>query len=221
MTPLRAAVAITWATKYAFDPIALSEIFFSGSVADADVMPIIAFATSASSAACTQDAVSYSGRGVVRNYGDSNKTSPDPMPSLYDRTCYFDSTSKWNFKSWVPQAVVINLGTNDFSTHPYPDSSIFEAAYGKLIDRVRTLYPNVTVFCVIGPMVEEPCEGYIRDVVQRQQKLEGRDRDVFFVDIPREIMADFDWGCEMHPNIYGSMKMAGLIVPEIKLRMNW
>lgn len=165
--------------------------------------------------------VSYSGRGVVRNYGDSNKTSPDPMPSLYDRTCYFDSTSKWNFKSWVPQAVVINLGTNDFSTHPYPDSSIFEAAYGKLIDRVRTLYPNVTVFCVIGPMVEEPCEGYIRDVVQRQQKLEGRDRDVFFVDIPREIMADCDWGCEMHPNIYGSMKMAGLIVPEIKLRMNW
>ncbi len=165
--------------------------------------------------------VSYSGKGVVRNYGDRNKTSPDPMPSLYDRTCYFDSTLKWNFESWVPQAVVINLGTNDFSTHPYPDSSVFENAYAKLIDRVRALYPDVAIFCVIGPMVEQPCEGYIRDVVQRKQKLEGRYRDVFFIDVPRDIMNDNDWGCEMHPNLYGSMKMAGIIVPEMRLRMNW
>jgi Carbohydrate esterase 2 N-terminal/GDSL-like Lipase/Acylhydrolase family len=165
--------------------------------------------------------ISYSGRGVVRNYGDKNKVSVDPMPALYDRTCWFDSTLKWSFSSWVPQAVVINLGTNDYSTQPYPDSAVFEEGYNRLIDRVRSLYPNVTIFCVTGPMIGQPCEGYVSDVVREQQKREGRQKDVFFVDIPRSIMNDLDWGCDMHPNVYGSMKMADVVAPMIKLWMNW
>ena len=165
--------------------------------------------------------ISYSGRGVVRNYGDSNRTSINPMPALYDRTCCFDSSLKWNFSSWVPQVVVINLGTNDYSTHPYPDSSVFEAGYGKLIDQVRSLYPGVTIFCVSGPMIGDPCTGYVREVVERQRKMEGRDKDVYFIEIPRDIMNDHDWGCEMHPNVYGAMKMADVVVPMITLWMNW
>lgn len=165
--------------------------------------------------------ISYSGKGVVRNYGDKNKTSVNPMPSLYDRTCWHDSTLKWNFGKWVPQVVVINLGTNDFSTKPFPDKTIFEAAYTRLIDRVRSLYPSVTVFCISGPMIGEPCTGYIRAVVKAEQQREGRDKDVFFIGIPRKIMNDTDWGCDMHPNIFGSQKMTGVIVPMIKLRMHW
>lgn len=165
--------------------------------------------------------ISYSGRGVVRNYGDSNRVSRDPMPALYDRTCFFDSTLKWNFDRWVPQAVVINLGTNDFSTQPYPDSTVFKEAYSLLIDRVRLLYPGVTIFCVCGPMIGEPCSDYIRDVVLQQQKKRGRDKDVFFIEIKHDMLADGDWGCDLHPNILGMSKMADIIVPVIKLRVNW
>ncbi len=167
------------------------------------------------------DLISYSGKGVVRNYGDRNKTSADPMPTYYDRTCCFDSTLKWNFKLWVPQAVVINLGTNDFSTKPYPDSSVFEAGYNRVIDRVRSLYPGVDIFCIIGPMVEEPCSRYIAEVVKEQQQREGKLKDVYFIDIPLNVMNDHDWGCGDHPNVYGSMKMADIIVPVMKLWMNW
>jgi hypothetical protein len=166
--------------------------------------------------------ISYSGRGVVRNYGDKNKTSINPMPALYDRTCYFDSTmKKWDFKKWVPQAVVINLGTNDFSTQPCPDSAVFVDAYLALIDTVRSLYPGVTVFCVSGPMIGEPCTHYVREVVMEQQRREGRDKDVFFVEIPRSMMTDSDWGCDVHPNVYGADKMADVVVRMIRLRMNW
>ncbi len=165
--------------------------------------------------------ISYSGRGVVRNYGDSNRTSVNPMPVLYGRTCCFDSTMKWNFNSWVPQVVVINLGTNDYSTHPYPDSSVFEAGYARLISQVRSLYPGVTIFCVSGPMIGEPCTGYVREIVDRQRKMEGRDKDVYFIEIPRSIMNEHDWGCEMHPNVYGAMKMADVVAPMIRLWMNW
>ncbi len=165
--------------------------------------------------------ISYSGRGVVRNYGDKNKTSLHPMPSLYDRTLYSDTTLKWNFKEWIPQAVIINLGTNDFSTHPYPDKDVFQAAYNKLINRVRSIYPHVTIFCVIGPMIGEPCTSDIKEVVKEQQLKEGRDKDVFFINIPRSDMNNNDWGCDMHPNIYGSDIMADVIVRIMRLRMNW
>ena len=165
--------------------------------------------------------VSYSGRGVVRNYGDKNKTSINPMPSLYDRTCFFDSTKHWKFNEWIPQVVVINLGTNDFSTKPFPDKRVFQSAYNKLINRVCTLYPMVTIFCICGPMIEEPCLSEIKEVVEQQQMVEGRDKDVFFIEIKRSIMNDSDWGCDWHPNIKGSVKSANIIVPYIKLVMNW
>jgi len=165
--------------------------------------------------------ISYSGRGVVRNYGDKNKTSIDPMPSLYDCTCFFDSTKKWNFDEWIPQAVIINLGTNDFSTQPFPDKNIFQKAYNRLINRVRSLYPHVTIFCLCGPMIGEPCLSYIKEVVIQQQTSEKRDKDIFFIEINRSIMDDSDWGCDWHPNIKGSSKIANVITPVIKLRMNW
>lgn len=165
--------------------------------------------------------ISYSGRGVVRNYGDSNRTSPDPMPALYDRTCFFDSTLKWNFSRWIPQAVVINLGTNDFSTKPYPDSIVFQSAYTRLIERVRSLYPGVTIFCLSGPMIGEPCTGYVKEVVKAQKKKMGRYQDVFFVEINRSVMTDADWGCDQHPNVLGMEKMAEIIIPAVRLRMNW
>jgi lysophospholipase L1-like esterase len=164
--------------------------------------------------------IAYSGRGVVRNYGDSNKTSVDPMPALYDRICFNDSSSKWNFSKWIPQAVVINLGTNDFSTMPYPDKNVFQTAYQNLIDRIRNLYHGVNIFCLCGPMIEEPCLSYIKEVVKLDQD-KKRDKDVFFIEIPRSIMTDNDWGCDMHPNMRGMIKIANIIADEIKARMYW
>ncbi|MGD0591475.1 MAG: SGNH/GDSL hydrolase family protein [Bacteroidota bacterium] len=165
--------------------------------------------------------ISYSGRGVVRNYGDSNKTSIDPMPALYDRTCFFDSTKKWNFKAWIPQAVVVNLGTNDFSTLPHPDKVTFQDAYTQLLERIRYLYSGVTIFCVCGPMIEEPCVTYVKEIVEQQKKVRGRYNDVFFIEIRRSVLTNSDWGCEIHPNIYGASKMADIITAAMKLRMNW
>ena len=164
--------------------------------------------------------VAYSGRGVVRNYGDVNKTSKDPMPALYDRICFNDSNSKWNFSKWIPQAVVINLGTNDFSTKPFPDKDVFQNAYFQLINRVRGLYPGVMIFCICGPMIGEPCMSYVKEVVTNEQK-NKRVKDVFFIPIDRSVMEQGDWGCDWHPSITGMMKMTDAIIPVIRTRMNW
>jgi lysophospholipase L1-like esterase len=163
--------------------------------------------------------VAYSGRGVVRNYGDKNKTSPDPMPSLFDRTCCFDSTGKWDFTRWTPQAVIVNLGTNDFSTQPYPDKNVFQEACARLIRQMFNLYPGVKVFCVCGPMIGEPCLSYIRETVTQLRNDGGR--EVFFIEIKSGLMTAADWGCDWHPNVNGQRKIAGVIEPVIRSAMGW
>jgi hypothetical protein len=50
------------------------------------------------------------GPGVYSNYdGTVNGT----MLQLYNLTIA-SQPGQWNFSSWIPQVVVINLGTNDF-----------------------------------------------------------------------------------------------------------
>lgn len=163
--------------------------------------------------------ISYSGKGVVRNYGDANKTSADPMPLFYDRTCYYDSTTTWDFSSWIPQAVIINLGTNDFSTQPYPDKSVFQDAYTQLINKVQSQYPGVSVFCLCGPMIGEPCSDYINEVVNSFQNTSNN--KVYFINIENNKLSLSDWGSDWHPNITGQQKMADVILPVIKEKMNW
>jgi lysophospholipase L1-like esterase len=164
--------------------------------------------------------IAYSGKGVVRNYGDKDSVSKETMPDLYDRICYGDSVDKWNFNSWKPQVVVINLGTNDYSTKPFPDKLVFKSGYKKLINRVRALYPGVLIFCICGPMIEEPCFSYINEVVTEEGTNKNQP-DIFFVGIHRKIMSDSDWGCDSHPNMQGMRKMADLLIAEIRRRMNW
>jgi lysophospholipase L1-like esterase len=164
--------------------------------------------------------IAYSGKGVVRNYGDPNKTSPDPMPSLYDRTCCFDSTLVWNFTSWIPQVVVINLGTNDFSTQPYPDKSVFQKAYTQLIDFVQSQYSEVTIFCVCGPMIGEPCASYIEEVVNQCQQ-DNANNEIYYIAISTSLLTYADRGSDWHPNISGQQKIADVILPIIQDTMHW
>lgn len=53
----------------------------------------------------------WSGKGVVKNAISLFETSEDPMPLYWPRTIATDPASHWNFTLWVPDLVVILLGT--------------------------------------------------------------------------------------------------------------
>lgn len=99
--------------------------------------------------------IAHSGQGVVRNYGYKEKASPKAMPDRFDQVFDEKELPLWDFKQWTPDVVVINLGTNDFSTKPYPDKSDFKAGYQKLIHEVKRQYGDLPVFCIVGPMIDE------------------------------------------------------------------
>lgn len=164
--------------------------------------------------------VAYSGKGVVRNYGDANKTSAEPMPSVYDRTCYNNAARVWDFTKWIPQVVIINLGTNDFSTQPQPDKAVFQNAYTQLINRVQSNYAGVTIFCVCGPMIGSPCSTYIQEVVTQCQT-NNANKEVYYIGMSTSLLSGTDRGSDWHPNISGQQKIADKILPVIKDRMGW
>ena len=87
-------------------------------------------------------AIAWSGIGMYRNYGVSG-ASADAMPAVYARTLASQSASVWDFATWQPHAVVINLGTNDASTSGDPGTP-YETAYLGFVRRCGRSTPPRT-----------------------------------------------------------------------------
>lgn len=163
----------------------------------------------------------HSGMGVVRNYGYKEKVSPNAMPDRFNRVFDEKEQPVWDFKQWKPDMVVINLGTNDFSTQPFPDKEVFIAGYEKLINEVHKQYGDLPVFCIVGPMTDEPCYSYVKEMVENFRSA-NKNKNVYFVGIPTYLMdPDKDLGSDTHPNYKGARKMAAHVLPVISTIVKW
>ncbi|PQJ09438.1 electron transporter RnfD [Flavipsychrobacter stenotrophus] len=121
--------------------------------------------------------ISKSGVGLMLSW------FPVIMPELYDRLDPLDSIHKWNFHSYVPDLVVIDLFQNDswlitkvnhpqfknrFGTTP-PDSTYIVNAYKQFVTTIRNTYPDASIVCTLGSMDAtkdgSPWPGYVRAAV--------------------------------------------------------
>jgi len=163
--------------------------------------------------------VAISGSGIVKNYGDSLRTSEFPLPHYYNRTCLND-TLLWDFKQWQPDAVVVRLGRNDYSQKPHPKREMFRTAYLKLISDIRRHYPNAHIFALCSPLRKDPHCDYINSVVN-EIRFKNGDKKIHFVKIDVKFNLQRDFGCEKHPNRFGHQKIADFLEPIIREEMKW
>lgn len=96
--------------------------------------------------------VCWSGKGVVQNYG-GDKVDPT-LPKLHARILGTDARNLWDFSRWTPQVVVVDLGTNDYST-TQPDSALFLSTYLEFVDTLHAHYPQAHIVLVDGPMMSD------------------------------------------------------------------
>jgi lysophospholipase L1-like esterase len=140
----------------------------------------------------------YSGLGMVRNY---NGGSPDvTYRTFYDRALLNASGDVWqNPGTWRPQLVVVNLGTNDFSTavnpgEPWtPDSlaGAYRSAYGDFLQKLRTRYGAATTIVAVGT---GQFAGQVQQVVRTRNDAGDSGVRYWFLD-----SSDLDFlGCHWH-----------------------
>ena len=165
--------------------------------------------------------LAVSGVGIVRNYNATEKMSPGTMLTYYDGTTTDKDRVDWDFTRWVPDAVVINLGTNDFSTVPHPAGELFMQGYTELIIKIRNRYPEAHIFAIAGPIMVDPADATIRSVVSQMRDVLGDER-VHFVQIENNLeLSAVDYGCDWHPNASGHSKIARQLIPTMAGTMGW
>lgn len=161
--------------------------------------------------------ISHSGRGLVRNYGDAQQLS-DPTTTMSARAFRLydeDPDSAWDFAKspYRPDAIVITLGTNDFSTSPHPTEEQYIAGYRALIAKLREAWgKELPVLCVVHSPYAVKC---VEKMVE---------------ELPKTAMADISWGvynrttdlgASEHPNRYGQEKMAKVVIEKFAELTSW
>lgn len=160
--------------------------------------------------------IAISGFGAVRNYGDANPTSATPMPLYYGRTLMEHGDLNWNFQAWVPNAVVIKLGTNDHSTEPQPSADVFIRGIHGLITQVNNAYGYLPIFLMADSSLPQ-LVSRMQNATQQQRNM-GNDQ-VHFVQVTHPPQSQL--GCDWHPLVSGQQAMANELVPAIKSILSW
>ncbi len=143
--------------------------------------------------------VCYSGKGVYQNYGQSRNQL---MPELWRR--YSPIIEKaWEFV-WIPDLVVINLGTNDFA-QGVPPKTDFVLAYQDFIKDIIQEYPQAKIVCLTGSMMTgrnlEILKSYLTEIVGAFPE-----EKMYRFDLSPQ--GDLGMGCDWHPNLAQHKKNA-------------
>lgn len=161
-----------------------------------------------------------SGIGVIRNYNDPDLISGAPMTARYERAIADDPATRWNFRAWKPDVIIINLGTNDFSTTPQPTQAIFVQAYIDLLNTIRRHYPLTPIIAMSPPIIQEPAATYIQTAVNHMNTAQ-RDTNVHYFAFTPTLVVPQDYGCDYHPNVAGQQKIADQLQPVVQEVMGW
>lgn len=165
-------------------------------------------------------AIAWSGIGMYRNYNQAGP-STDAMPAVYGKTLAYESTPTWNFASWHPHAIVVNLGTNDASTKGDPGTP-YETAYLGFVRTLRQKHPDAFFVLSIGPMLDgdqlTAIRTHIKNVIKTRND-EG-DTKLSYLEFPVQVQSD-GLGCDYHPSPTTNSKMATQLVAELKTRLSW
>jgi hypothetical protein len=155
-----------------------------------------------------------SGWGI---YSDNGGNTNNVMPNLFARTLGEQPMPVWTFAA-TPQAVVINLGTND-STANNLSADKFKPAYAAFIGTIREKYPEALILCALGSMLSgtarDNAEQYIGELVT-----ELGDAKVKCLDLGTQDALQ-GTGCAWHPNVAEDARMGGLLAAELQASLGW
>ncbi len=100
--------------------------------------------------------VCFGGRGLVRDW--QGKHDVLNAPQFFDLALPEDKDApRWDQKKYVPDVVVVSLGTNDFNLAigDFPDKKEWIAAYVRFVKAIRANFPAAYIFLTEGAIVDD------------------------------------------------------------------
>ncbi len=178
--------------------------------------------------------VSWSGNGITSKYVEETATEPltegGLMPKVYQYTDISGSErlygadeskwEKWDFSRFVPDIILVNLGTNDCSwcKDIQERKDTYRDEYVKFLKYIRTNNPNAEILCMLGTMdqrVLKELEEAVQIFAEEQQ-----DSKVHFLALQPQNPED-GYGADWHPCALTHRMTAEVVVEEVRKIMNW
>lgn len=174
-------------------------------------------------------AIAYPGKGLYQN-ADCPSDSKT-MPDIYPRILPNQDANTWDFSSWIPQVVVVNLGTNDYATNEDPNcltpsNANMTTTWVTFLNTIRTDYPSALIFAMIGPSVHDyTSTSTTNNRINAQQALQDAitqlgDVHLFYFDCPEDDGSN-GYACDIEPSAETHQTIATQLVDAIKTEMGW
>ncbi len=172
-----------------------------------------------------------SGYGIISGYtGDPEvRTEDELIPPYYETQCFsrddFGEAGKpdklpWDFSEYQPEAVVINLGTNDFSFCQDTEwkREEYRQKYTEFLKVVRKNNPKAYLFCVLGLMGDGLYDKLCRAVADYKEQT--GDIRIATVHIPEQNPED-GYAVDWHPVPKSHTMAAEVVAKAIRETLGW
>ena len=167
--------------------------------------------------------VCYGGRGLVRDW--QGKSDVENAPKFFELAIAEQSPRvPWDHARFSPNAVVVSLGTNDFSLGigPLPDEQGFLTAYVAFLKEIRAQYPQAFIVLTEGAIVNDqadparPQKTVLRSYIRKTIELLGDERVMAWNAEHRPGDA-----CDAHPTRAQHALMAQELVRLLSAKLGW
>jgi lysophospholipase L1-like esterase len=152
-------------------------------------------------------------------YSDGAGDLNNVMPRLFPNTLGEQATPAWSFQP-KPQAVIINLGTND-SAAKNLTADKFKPAYAAFVATVRQKDPSALILFAIGSMLSGTertnALQYLNAIIQ--DRAATGDTKVKLLDLGNEDATMS--GCDWHPSAADHQRMADIMAKQLKADLGW
>ncbi len=177
--------------------------------------------------------VAWNGKGVITSYiGDEDVPKEESwlVPMLYEYTDaglekqYFhlpkEQWEKWNPEDFVPELVIVHLGTNDASyTREIAERNRdFSDGYLAFLETIHKKNPSAKLLTMLGIMDRRLCETVKQATAFFQEK--HPELTAEYIELPEQREED-GLGTFWHPTSAANLRAVECIVPKVKDMMGW
>ena len=107
--------------------------------------------------------INVQARSGIGMYTSSGIDDTKQVNTGYRYTTY-DQAYLWNFENYIPDIVIINLGTNDMWNGSVFNGDTFVAEYVSFVKELAEIYGEKTAFILVSGLMEQGVDAYVRQV---------------------------------------------------------